>query len=338
MRCLLYALLGVVFFTTSCGAQWVGANKDQGFLCNPPVYVSNEPDIPLTALSVLHPKPGEIVPDVDVSGLDAEQWNVDGNNVQPGLEVDFSWIRVSALRGFNGGWSAGLSIPWYRNKVIGEIGGSPASGVAEGFGNVTLLGRKVLWEDCTTGRRFTAAFGIDLPVGSDDQSFGPDNAVTNGYFSSGRRIPLGWQPSSGTWNGIAGLAYGRSMGRFSWLAFTGGKLYGRNDEDVKIGNVLIAGLNGTYGFSRDLAGSLGFTMRAQADDDYPNSPLPVNGPLLQGTTNHGTVVYLDAAVRYTLFKKLTVGVGVRQPIMDPDDGMVTETQFSLIFYPNVTSE
>jgi len=281
------------------------------------------------------PKAGQTVPELDVSGLRAEAWNVNGVDVEPDLRMECNWIRVGALRGFKGGWAAGLSVPWYRNVVGGQIGGQPACGVADGLGNIAVAAKKVLWEDCSTGRRLILGVGLELPTGASQQRFGPDNEVTNGYFSSPtRRMPLGWQPSTGTFNGLAALAYGRSRGRTAWQALVAGKLHGTADEDVKLGDVFIASINGTYGASRDLACSLGFTARVQGNDSYPNSPLPVNGPELQGTSNHRTIVYLDASLRYTVMRKVTVGLGIRTPIVHPDDGMDPRMMVSWIFYPN----
>lgn len=329
-------LLSILLLSIQCFAQWAGAEKGRGFLCNPHVYVNNEPDIPLTGLGVIMPKPGEIQPDIDFSGQRADHWNVNGHNVQPALDYQQSWIRVGALRGFQGGWAVGVSIPWFRNQVKGDIGGFPAHGVGEGIGNVSLYGKKILWQDCKSGRQLIGAVGFDLPVGVNDQSFGPDNIVTNGYFADRRmRMPLGWQPSTGTFNGLFALSYGRTWQRVAWQALMAGKIYGTDDEDVKLGNVFIGEVNGTYGISRDLAGSLGFTVRSQGDDSYPNSPLPVNGPLLEGTTNHSTIVYLDLGVRYTVMHKVTVGVGIRTPIMNPDSGMDPSGTVSIIVYPNI---
>jgi len=328
-------LLSILLLSTQCFAQWTGPSEGRGFLYRPPVYVNNEPDFPLTGLGVLMPKPDEIVPDIDVSSQRGDHFNVNGNNVQPGLDVELNWIRVGALRGFKGGWAAGLSIPWYRNLIKGTIGGLPANGVTEGFGNIALAAKKILWEDCKTNRRLILGAGVELPSGVSEQHFGPDNIVTSGYFHSPpRRIPFGWQPSTGTFNGLLALSYGRSWERVSWQTLLAGKLYGTDDEDVKVGNVFIASFNGTYGISRDLAGSLGFTLRSQVNDSYPDSPLPVNGPELQGTTNHSTIVYLDLAVRYTVLTRVTVGVGVRTPIMHPDAGMDPSGTVSVIFYPN----
>lgn len=330
-----FVLLSILLLSTQCFAQWTGASGGRGFLCNPHVYVNNEPDFPLTGLGVLMPKPDEIVPDVDVSGMRGDRWNVNGHDVQPALDVRINWIRVGALRGFKGGWAAGISIPWYHNDVLGSIGGFKASGVAEGFGNIALAGKKLLWEDCKTGRRLILGVGVELPSGATEQRFGPNNIVTNGYFHSPtQRIPLGWQPSTGTFNGLVALAYGRTWERVAWQGLLAGKIYGTDDEDVKVGNVLIASFQGTYGISRDLAGSLGFTLRSQGDDNYPNSPLPVNGPLLEGTTVHSSIVYLDLGLRYTVMNRVTVGVGIRTPITTPDAGMDPVGTVSVIFYPN----
>lgn len=328
-------LLLSLLLSSQCYAQWSGASGEQGFLCNPPVFVPNEPDFPLTGLGVIMPQPGQLLPDVDLGSLESDGWNVDGDNVQPELNVEIDWLRVGALRGFNGGWAAGISIPWYRTKVRGSIGGEPASGVADGIGNIALGAKKVLWEDCTTGRRLILGAGVELPTGSDDERFGQDNVVTNGYYQNdAMRMPLGWQPSTGTWNGLFALSYGQTRGRMAWQALLAAKVFGKSDEDVKIGNFLIGAVTGTYGITRDFAGSLGLTVRAQEDDDYPNSPLPVNGPLLAGTTSHSTTLYLDASLRYTIARAVTVGVGIRTPIAHPDEGMDPDTQFSVIFYPN----
>ena len=149
-------------------------------------------------------------------------------------------------------------------------------------------------------------------------------------------MPLGWEPSSGTFNGLLAASYGRLYQRLSYEALLAGKIYGTNDEDVKIGNILIAAITGTYGINRDLAGSLGFTLRSQADDDYPDAPNPaLFQTSLAGTTTHGTTLFLDFGVRYIVMKKVTVVFVLRTPIMDPDNGMVPRTQYSIIFYPNL---
>ena len=330
----LFLLFGMLGASRMCLAQWATARGERGFLDRPPVYTNNEPDFPLTGLGGTMPDPGQIIHDVDLSGVSADHFNANGRNVQPGLDVEIQWIRVGAMRGFNGAWAAGLSVPFYRNLVKGTIGGQRATSIAEGFGGIALGGKKILWEDKCQASRVAFAGGIELPTGKDDAIFNQSNFVTNSYFPGLRRVPLGWQPSTGTFNGLAALSYTRSRGRVSYEGLLAGKIFGTGAQDVKMGNVLIASAQGTYGISRDLAGSLGLTLRSQADDSYPNAPL-VSQPALAGTTSHSTILYVDAGIRYVVMRKVTVGLGIRTPINNPSAGMVPTTQFSIIFYQSM---
>lgn len=334
---LLLSLLSLLALSTTCLAQLQGPSGEKGFLDRPPVYIHNEQDFPLTGLGGTMPRPGEIIPDVDLSGVSSDHFNEGGNNVQPGLDVELQWIRVGAMRGFNGGWAAGISVPYYRNLVLGTIGGQPATSIAQGFGNIALGGKKILWQDKCGYSRWALAGGIELPTGKDDAIFNQSNFVTNGYFrDSAQRIPLGWQPSTGTYNGLLALSYTRSRGRYSYEGLLAAKIFGTDGEDVSVGNIFIGALEGTYGISRDMAGSLGLVVRDQSDDDYPDAPLipGINSAALAGTTTHSTILYVDAGIRYVVMNRLTIGVGIRTPINNPSTGMVPTTQFSIIFYPN----
>ena len=334
MRLYLLGSLLVLLSTAPCFGQWIGGAGERGFLDRPPVYINNEPDFPLTGLGGTMPAPGQIIPDVDISGVASDHWNHDGVNVQPGLDVKLRWIRVGAMRGFDGGWAAGLSIPYYRNRISGTIGGLPAASKADGLGGIMLGGKKILWQDRCRYNRIAFAAGVELPTGKDNAMFDQTNPVTEGYFPGLQRVALGWQPSSGTTNGLMALSYLHSKGRFSYEGLVAGKIYGSGTQDVKVGNTFIASLQSTYGVSRDLAASFGLTFRTQKDDHYPNAPL-TDTALLAGTTTHSSLLYLDMSLRYVVMRKVTIGVGIRTPINNPDEGMDPTTQFSVIFYPSL---
>ena len=332
---LVLVALCTVHLPSPCTAQWAAPDPSLGFLDRPPVFIPNEPDFPLTGLGVIMPAPGKIEPDVDVSGLSANHWFESGRNAQPSLRLTLSWIRVGALRGFSNGWAAGVSVPYYRNQVFGSIGGFPAPAIAEGWGNIALGVKKVIWEDDCRTQRMTAAGAVELPTGKDDAVFGTTNAATTGYFGSSQRIPIGWQPSTGTWNGLVALAYARCKGRLSWEFLLAGKINGKGYQDAHVGNLLISAMTGTYGVSRNLAATVGLTLRAQQDDQYPNSPIPVNRFPLTATATHSTLLYLDVGIRCVVMDKAVVGVAVRTPVNQPSEGMQPTTQFSYIFYPNL---
>jgi hypothetical protein len=58
-------------------------------------------------------------------------------------------------------------------------------------------------------------------------------------------------------------------------------------------------------------------------------------PLLAGTTQHGTTLFLDPSFRFIAFRNVAVGLGLRIPVIKPDDGMVPDTRLDVIFYPGM---
>lgn len=318
----------------ACGAAFGEDEEDLGYLYNPPVYIISEPDFVLTGLGPTIPPPGTTIPIADITSLDSDGFRKNGEDVQPQLSVKSTVYRFGALHGCGSGWAAGISIPWVRTRVRGQMGGFPTSGTADGFGDIDLVAKKQV---LTRGNgSWVVAAGIELPTGKDDVTFGQSNAATNAYYRGfPQRMPLSWQAGSGSVDGFLGLSYGGFSGRVSYALLFTTKLHSSGDEDVKIGNIFIAAGSTTYGLSKTLAAALGITARFQADDDYPNAPPPgVDFPPVDGTTLHGTTVYIDPSIRYSFKNRVTIGVGYKIPVVKPDNGMVPQAQFSLIFYPS----
>lgn len=332
----LFGVLMVLILIWAASCLQANETDDYGYLVDPPVFFDSFPDFPLAGMAAEIPSPGKTIPDIDISSLNSDRFRENGVDVQPQLSVDTTSIRLGALHGFNGGWAGGISIPWIRTKVSGEIGGQPASGVADGLGDILLLGKKAL-KKIDNRSRFVVAAGLELPTGKDDAIFGQNNAVTNAYYSNfPQRMPLSWQPGSGSVDGYLALSYGRKNGRISYVGIAAAKLHTSGDEDVEIGDIYIAGASSTYGISKRVAVALSLILRTQSDDSYPQaSPPGVNQPALAGTTSHGTTLYLDPSVRYSIAGRVTVGLSVRIPVIKPDDGLVPQTRLSLIFFPTM---
>lgn len=316
-----------------CSVSYCQEEEDQGYLYHPPVFITSEPDFVLTGLGPGVPPKGTTIPNIDITSVDSDEFRKDGVNVQPALDVESTVYRVGALHGFGDGWAAGISIPWVRTKARGLIGGFPVSGTADGLGDIALIGKKRVWSRGNS--RWVAAFGLEVPTGKDDVTFAQSNAATNAYYRDfPQRMPLSWQAGSGSVDGFLGISYGGFYRRTSYAFLFTTKLHSSGDEDVKIGDIFIAAGSATYGLNKRLAAALGITARFQSDDDYPNAPPPgVDAPPVEGTTLHGTTVYLDPSIRYDIKGVVTIGVGYKIPIVKPDDGLVPQAQFSLIFYP-----
>lgn len=333
MKILKFAFMLLIMSSIPSLCAMMDSESSKSYIDDPPVFFENEQDVPLTVISTPIPKPGVYAPDIDLGEFDSDGFRSDGQPVQPQLFVNSGNIRVGVFRGFTKGWGAGLSLPWVRTKVGNYIGGLPASGIAEGLGDLSLLGKKNIWSHGEKNY-LNAVAGIELPTGRDDSVFSQSNPVTNAYYQNyPSRMPISWQPGSGSVNGYLGLVYGKRGKFVSYAATLVGKLYSSGDEDVKVGNILIFAGSGTYGVNKNVAVSLAFTLRNQADDSYPNIS-SVMQPFLEGTTTHGTTFFIDPSARFRLWNKLTVGLGYRIPVSKPDNGLVPDTRAFLIFYPD----
>jgi hypothetical protein len=204
------------------------------------------------------------------------------------------------------------------------------------LGDIAMLGKKLLWNR-GQNEKLVATFGFELPTGKDDAVFDQSNSVTNAYYTGdSHRMPLSWQPGSGTWDGYLALAYSKTHERLSYEGLVAAKVNSTGDQDVKIGNTLIVAMSGTYGVVRQAAFSLSAVLRTQGNDRYPNAPAPgVGQPALAGTVVHGTILYLDPSIRINIAKLVTVGFGWRYPVIKPDDGLVPDLQGFIIFYPSM---
>lgn len=309
-------------------------NIEGDFLARPPLFMDNEPDVPLILMGSEIPKPGQIIPGIDSIITSSTEFRRNGVNVQPGLGVRLTTNRIGALAGLTPKWGAAASLPWQETHISGNISGFPASRSVTDIGNFSIFGKRVLWESCD-GRDvvgFTA--GVEFPTGSDTVTFDQLNRATTGYFrDTPGRAPLSWQPSTGSLNGFLSLAASRRGYRFSCMGILATKLHSSEGEDVKIGDIFIAGGTATYGIARPVALSMSVIYRNQQNDSYPNSPLDVDGLILQGTTQHGSTLYLIPSIRFVIGNKLVVGVGVKYPAILPENGLVPDTRGFLIIYP-----
>ena len=306
---------------------------NRGFLDRSPVLIGSEQDFPLSMLGPEMPPKGKIVPDFDGSSVRSDGFLSNGAAVQPGLSTVFTTVRVGAIAGLANAWSTAVSIPWKQISIRGTIGGQQATRTVLGLGGITLLGKRLVWRGDTD--RVVASFGLELPTGTSAASFNEVNSVTTAYYGI-PRLPLSWQPSSGTLNGYLAAAYRKMHGRLSYAALLAGKLHTQGDQDVTIGSIVILSVNGTYGVARDVAFALGLTYRAQGNDSYPNAPPPgVDQPALAGTTTHGSTLTLDPSVRFSVMGRAVVGIGFRTLLVRPDNGMVPQAQVYFIFYPSL---
>ena len=316
---------------------WAAQPEDnRGFLDNPPVFIDNEPDVPLTLMGAAIPNPGEIIPGYDSITESSTEFRRNGVNVQLGLAARFDTRRISALGGISPGWGAAITIPWQHTRVTGNMQGLPTTADLTAIGDLAVFGKKRVWRSLDDRSSIAITGGLGFPTGNANAHFDQSNAATNGYFhGEPKRLPLSWQPGGGAVGGYIAGAYQRRGGRFSYTGILAAKLHTSDGEDATIGNIFVAAASGTYGIARPVAISLSMILRSQANDSYPQAPPPgVDGPLLQGTTNHGTSLVMVPSLRFLVAGRIVIGAGVRIPAINPDDGFVNGTRGFLIIYPN----
>lgn len=325
------AIILALVFAVVCSSACMG-EETRGFLDNPPVYLTNEYDFPLTGLGTVIPNPGEAIPAIETSVFSSNHAKLDGETVQPNLGTRFESVWIGGLYGLKNNWGAGLTIPVQHTAIRGQIGGEPATSTNTDLGDLTLIGKKQLWSRGQT-ENLVASVGLKLPTGKDDSTFDQSNAVTNGYYvNDPQRMPLSWQAGTGTVDGYLALAYSKLHTRFSYQALVAARLNSSGDEDVKIGNTVIGSVAGSYGLAKMAAVSLGLILRTQGNDSYPNAP-EVGQPALAGTTQHGTTVYLIPAIQIRLANLVSLGFAWKYPIVQPDDGLVPDVLSGFIIYP-----
>ena len=110
--------------------------------------------------------------------------------------------------------TVGVHVPYIMRKDIVEAGQGPDPeiehlGDSDGFGDPTLYGLWRFYEDKPSDISMGLIAGLKLPIGKDDN-----------VADTGETFETEFQPSSGSWDPFAGLAWSRSIGKFNLAAST----------------------------------------------------------------------------------------------------------------------
>ena len=327
--------VGLALSAVLCGAA-SGSDASRGYLHAPPVFLRDEHDVPLGTFGAPVLPRGQASLCSSSASPESDAFRSGGVDAQPRLKLTCLSVKGGLMRGLGSGWAVGFLAPYARTHVSNSIGGYPATGKADGPGELLLFAKRAVRRG-SNGDLVIATAGVELPTGKDDYTFNENNAVTNAYYRNyPGRMPLGWQPSNGAVNGCFALGYLRHANRMSYEGLAACKVHGRGDEDVRLGSVLLFSANATYGISERSAFALGLVFRSQGNDSYPNAPPPgITQAALAGTTSHGSGLYLDPTIRVDVTRYITVGVGMRWSLVEQKDGMVPRSGAFLILYPHL---
>lgn len=311
---------------------WACSQTEQEYPGDRPMcHLEDEVTIPVRMLD------SEMLPQ------DTLQWNVSsalvrskefrmqGQVVQPNLDVRLWTIRGSVSK-MIGNTYLGLNVPVGLVEVGGGIGNLPASSSDWALGDIALIAKRQLFSDQDKGK-IVAGVGIEFPTGKDNLNFDQSNAATTAYYKQASpRLPIAWQPGSGSTDFFTSIAYNKSTSDRAYEAFFICKFHGKSDEDVRLGDIYMLSVNTMQNLSEKWSAGLGLALLKQENDSYPNAPTPgIGQALLAGTTEHGTTLFVSPSIKYRATGNQTYGFSLSLPIVKPDNGMVPSIQWNMIF-------
>jgi hypothetical protein len=199
-----------------------------------------------------------------------------GNDVH-GLQSIESRI-VAFAYGVTKDFTVSLRVPWVRRTGIlegsQEDPGDPAvvrdRGNTSGFGDVTVLGQYRFLNNTASGTQAAVLFGFKAPTG-----------VTNLVDPFGEVFEAEFQPGSGSWDGLFGLAFSQRISSpLSFHANVLGIVTGTGTQSTNLGNRLLynAALSfRLFGEGASETGS-GSPLDAYAHAGHSHSNMPTKAP------------------------------------------------------------
>ncbi len=234
---------------------------------------------------------------------------------------------ISLAYGVSETLTLGLTIPYVNRKAIrsGELHAGHAEVHAHqdvsGMGDSTLLALYQLSPLNSTNTKFALLAGLQLPTGDDDIS------------EAGTLLEGEFQPGSGTWHPMIGIAASRTLGLGNIDA---NLLYLHTREGSQhtlIGNLL----------NYNLAWSYRFKMETPSDDHDHSSHqhidwdaiLELNGELrakneayeTKSAHSGGNLIYLSPGIRVTLADKWHLYTSLSIPVLDDSNGTQADIDY-----------
>ena len=166
--------------------------------------------------------------------------HVDFGALQPGEDThelrSLLSPSLSAAYGITNDLMLSVRLPWVRRSGLfdGHVheGGTHAHveslGDSSGLGDITLLGQYRFLNKPDWGLELAALLGVKLPTGR-----------TNERARGGERFETEFQPGSGSWDGLFGLAASKNFGAWSLHANLIWVLAGTGSQHTDLGDRLI---------------------------------------------------------------------------------------------------
>ncbi len=249
--------------------------------------------------------------------------------------VESLWsLSVSAAYGLTDDLTIGVRLPFILRDNIRE----PAHGAhhddddhdepveieslgnVEGIGDTTIYGQYRFFKN--DGTNISALLGIKAPTGK-----------TSRYSADGHELlDTEFQPGSGSWDGILGLAFTQQLAAFSVNASTVYTIASEGAQDTDLGDIF----SYNFALSYRLFGQQGLSY--EAPKFALDTILEFNGEWRDKEENRnvkdnnsgGNIVYISPGVRLTAGKNISVGASFGIPIVQNTNGNQVEPDYRVI--------
>ncbi len=247
--------------------------------------------------------------------------------------VESLWsLSVAAAYGITDDLTVGIRVPFIlrdniREPAHGDHGGGhdePAAieslGNIEGIGDTTLYGQYRFFKH--DGTNVSVLFGIKTPTGKTSRHSADGLALLDTEF----------QPGSGSWDGILGLAFTQKQGAFSVDASTVYTIASEGTQETDLGDIF----SYNFALSYRLFGQQGLSY--QAPKYAFDTILEFNGEWRDKEENHGlkdnnsggNIAYISPGLRFAAAKNISMAASFGIPVVQDTNGDQVEPDYRVI--------
>ena len=248
--------------------------------------------------------------------------------------VESLWsLSVSAAYGLTDDLTIGVRVPFIMRHDIREPAhgdhhdddhDEPAEieslGNVEGIGDTTFYGQYRFFKN--EGTNVSALFGIKTPTGK-----------TSRHSSDGSELlETEFQPGTGSWDGILGLAFTQKIGAFSVDASTVYTIASEGAQDTDLGDIfsynfaLSYRLFGQQGVSYE-APKFAFDTILEFNGEWRDKEERNNS---KDDNSGGNIAYISPGFRLTAGSNVSVGASFGIPIVQDTNGDQVEPDYRVI--------
>lgn len=243
-----------------------------------------------------------------------------------------------AAYGISDDLTLGVRVPWSIRTSVrspSESGnGVDQLGDASGFGDVSVFGQYRFWHSLDNLNHASLITGVKAPTG-----------VTGVYSKLGSTFEPHFQPGSGSWDPMFGLAFTRAMGQFSLdtsIMYTVSTL-GIHDAEgnrYDMGDAFNYNIALSYAVSNNDHSGL----EASSNNQPLTLVLELNGETrakqkaggIVDANSGGTTLYLSPGIRYAGGKGWNTALSFGAPIVHEYSGYQTPPDYRIIHRFTVT--